>query len=190
MSSNHPTLTGGFTLTNRREQEAFTIASVELEAIRTNLTKRERELLASFDQRWDHGDDFKPSNSVYRAFHSLCAEHGVKITYQKRSGTGPMEPVEWVEPVDSGSWWPSEEPDYKKRIEMKAEFRQRIRRQHQIKLGLLSMEPAVTVEMSDRLDQLEANIVQMQARIDELEQEPARRFDHRILDWAASAQVH
>jgi len=115
---------GGFTLTNRREQEAFTIASVELEAIRTNLTKRERgELLASFDQRWDHGGTTSSRPILYtEPSIRLCAEHGVKITYQKRSGTGPMEPVEWVELSIPGRGWPSEEPDYKKRIEMKAEF--------------------------------------------------------------------
>ena len=46
---------------------------------------------------------------------------------------------------------------------MKAEFRQNVRRAHQIKLGLLSTEPAVTIEMSDRFDLLEAKLAQMQA---------------------------
>jgi hypothetical protein len=161
-------------LQNQREQEAFTIASVELEAIKSRLTRRQREVVADFDRRWDRGDDFKPSNSVYSGFKAICAEYGVKITYEKRMGTGPMERVEWVEPVDSGSWWPSNEPDYQKRIQMKAEFRQNVRRAHQIKLGLLSTEPAVTIEMSDRLDLLEAKLAQMQAEIDRLKDRPLK----------------
>ena len=67
-----------------------------------------------------------------------------------------------------------EQLDYQKRIQMKAEFRQNVRRAHQIKLGLLSTEPAVTIEMSDRFDLLEAKLAQMQAEIDQLKDRPLK----------------
>lgn len=97
---------------NKRQQEAFSKAWVELD--RKNLDESDRKTSEEFADEWLSGRDLRNDpGGVLERFVLACRRHGIRITYlRKPSGTpddpgGEMYETEWYRAEVFGSYWPA-----------------------------------------------------------------------------------